>query len=326
MEMSQARKYYKKKKRHNRLHQVFKSIILLVIALLIIGGGTLAYLFFKVENVTAGAQQELERGERSEIRETAVNPSKDNISILFLGLDDRDGSLKGRTDAILLATFNKEAGSVKLLSIPRDSRVEIVGRDRLDKINHAHAFGGLDMTVATVENLLDIPIDYFVKLNFDSFIEIIESLGGVEVEVPFTFTEMDIDDRHDAITINEGMQILNGQEALAYARMRHKDPRGDIGRGERQQQILAAIIKKSASFSTITKFDEILESVKRNLATNLSFGNILSLHSYRSGLNNIETINFEGGNAMIDGVYYYELEAESVKQVSSTLREHLEVN
>lgn len=325
MKMSQTRSVYKNKKKHNRLYQFFKSIILLVIALLIIGGGTLAYLFFKVDDVTAGAQQDLERGDRSEIRETAVTPSKDNISILFLGLDDRDGSLKGRTDAIILATFNKEAGSVKLLSIPRDSRVEIVGRDSQDKINHAHAFGGLDMTIATVENLLDIPVDYFVKLNFDSFVEIIESLGGVEVEVPFTFTEMDNDDRLDAITINEGTQLLNGEEALAYARMRHKDPRGDIGRGERQQQILAAIIKKSASFSTITKFDEILESVEKNLATNLSFGNILSLHSYRSGFSNIETVNIEGGNATIDGVYYYELEPDSVKQVSSVLSEHLEI-
>lgn len=323
--MSQTRNSYKQKKQHSRLYQFFKSIIFLAIAFLIVGGGILASLFLKVSDVTSSAQQDLERGDRSEIRETAVNPSKDNISILFLGLDDRDDSLKGRTDANLLVTFNKEAGSVKLLSIPRDSRVEIVGRDRQDKINHAHAFGGVDMTIDTVEHLLDIPVDYFVKLNFDAFLEVVDALGGVEIDVPFAFTEMDSTDRQGEITINEGTQLLNGEEALAYARMRKKDPRGDIGRGERQQQVLAAIIKKSASFSTITKFDEILESVEKNLVTNLSFGNILSLHSYRSGLNNIESINFEGGNSTIEGVYYYELEDDSVKQVSSTLREHLEL-
>lgn len=323
--MSQTSNSYKQKKQHSRLYQFFKSIIFLAIAFLIVGGGILASLFLKVSDVTSSAQQDLERGDRSEIRETAVNPSKDNISILFLGLDDRDDSLKGRTDANLLVTFNKEAGSVKLLSIPRDSRVEIVGRDRQDKINHAHAFGGVDMTIDTVEHLLDIPVDYFVKLNFDAFLEVVDALGGVEIDVPFAFTEMDSTDRQGEITINEGTQLLNGEEALAYARMRKKDPRGDIGRGERQQQVLAAIIKKSASFSTITKFDEILESVEKNLVTNLSFGNILSLHSYRSGLNNIESINFEGGNSTIEGVYYYELEDDSVKQVSSTLREHLEL-
>lgn len=323
--MSQSRNKYQQKKKHSRLYRIFKSIMLLAIVFLVVGGGTLFYLFYRVSDVTSSAQQDLERGDRSEIRETAVNPSKDNISILFLGLDDRDGSLKGRTDANLLATFNKEAGTVKLLSIPRDSRVEIVGRDNQDKINHAHAFGGVDMTIDTVEHLLDIPVDYFVKLNFDAFLEVVDALGGVEIDVPFAFTEMDSTDRQGEITINEGTQILNGEEALAYARMRKKDPRGDIGRGERQQEVLAAIIKKSASFSTITKFDEILESVEKNLVTNLSFGNILSLHSYRSGLNNIESINFEGGDSTIEGIYYYELEDDSVKEVSSALREHLEL-
>lgn len=292
-------------------------------AILIISGAAVGYFFNRMANLTAGAQHELDRGEISEMREVAVNPAKDNFSVLFLGLDDRDGSLKGRTDAILLATFNKQEKTVKMLNIPRDSRVEIVGRDRYDKINHAHAFGGLDMTVATVENLLDIPVDYFVKLNFDAFMDIIDALGGVDVDVPFSFSEMDSDDRKGAIQINEGVQTLNGEEALAYVRMRKSDPRGDLGRGDRQKQVLEAIIEKSASFSTITRFDDLLQSLEGNLLTNLSFGNILSLHPYASGLRNIESLTISGEGIRLNRIFYYELDEEALAEVSTKLQVHL---
>lgn len=315
----------KEKRRKSGFYKFLKTISLLLITVAIVGGGAFGYFMLKAAEVTSSAQQELERGDRSEKRLVPVNPSKDNISVLFLGLDDRDGGLKGRTDALLLATFNKKENSVKMVSIPRDARVELVGRDRQDKINHAHAFGGVDMTIATVENLFDLPVDYFVKLNFDAFMEIIDALGGVEVEVPFAFTEMDSNDRQGAISIKEGRQLLNGEEALAYARMRKSDPRGDIGRGERQQQILEAIIKKGSSLSSINKFDDVMKSIENNLATNLSFGNILSLHSYSSGLRNIERLTIEGKNATIRGIYYYELVPESLQEVSTKLQSHLEV-
>lgn len=326
--MALTRKDIKKEKRRSSgLYKFIKTIALIIVTIVIVGGGVFGYFVMKAAGVTSSAQQELERGDRSEKRQVVVNPSKDNISVLFLGLDDRDGGLQGRTDALLLATFNKTEGSVKIVSVPRDARVEIVGRDRLDKINHAHAFGGVDMTIASVEKLFDLPVDYFVKLNFDAFIEVIDSLGGIEVDSPFAFTEMNSNDQHGAISIIEGQQLLDGEEALAYARMRKQDPRGDLGRGERQQQILEGIIKKGSSLSSINKFDDVMKSIENNLSTNFSFGNILSLHSYgTSGLGNIERLTIEGENASIKGVYYYELNEQSVKDISTILREHLEIN
>ncbi len=304
----------------------FKTVMLTFLFLFIITGAASGYILHRMANLAANAQQELDRGDHSERRDQAVNPSKDNFSVLFVGLDTRDGDLRGIADAILVATFNKEERSIKMLNIPRDSRVEIVGRDGLDKINHSHSFGGLDMTVATVENLLDIPIDYYVKLNFDAFIEIIDALGGVEVDVPFTFSEMNSDDQKGAITIHEGIQTLNGEEALAYVRMRKKDPRGDLGRGDRQKQVIEAIIKKGASFSTITRFDSLLDSVDGNLTTNFSFGNMVSLHSYATGLNDIHSLTIEGSHMRLNRVYYYQLDEESVAEVSSILRDHLNIN
>ncbi len=311
------------KKRKQRSRKVLRLIMMIGIASFLIFGGAVGYILVKLSNVSSNTQQELVRGEKSEKREEVVSPSKDNISVLFLGVDDREGDLGGRTDAMLLATFNKELGTIKLLSIPRDSLVDIPGRKNRDKINHAHAFGGVDLSIETVEELFDIPVDYFVKLNFVSFIEIVDALGGIEVDVPFTFSEMDSSDQQNAITLHEGLQTLNGEEALAFARMRKKDPRGDLGRGERQQEVIKAIIKKGASISSISSYDDVLKSIEKHLSMNMTFGNILALHSYSNSLNDIETLTLEGKNIRRNGIAYYELDSESVEGISNELQAHL---
>ena len=124
---------------------------------------------------------------------------------------------------MLVATFNRKANSINLLSIPRDSYVYIPEVGYKDKINHAHAFGGPVSTIETVEELLEIPIDYYVKINFDAFIEIIDALGGIDMYVPITFTEQDSMTGAGAISLNEGYQHLNGEETLALARTRKID-------------------------------------------------------------------------------------------------------
>ncbi|MFA9558910.1 LCP family protein [Evansella sp. AB-rgal1] len=320
--MNQSRIDIKNNKKAKKKQNKFKRLGLFVLILFLAIGGYGTYMFSKMANVTSSAQQELERGDRSVIREQAVNPSKDNISILFLGLDDRSGSLKGRSDAMLLATFNEKDGSVKMLNIPRDSYVEIPGRG-FDKINHAHAFGGIDLTISTVENLLNLPVDYFVTLNFDAFMEIIDTFGGIEVDVPFTFSEMNSNDELGAITIYEGQQTLNGEEALAYVRMRKQDPLGDLGRGERQKQVLESTIKKGASLTTITRFGSLMDSLEDHLKTNLSFGNILALHGYAPKLGQIESLAFDGNNTRINSIAYFQLKDESVAEISHALRVHL---
>ncbi|UOE93817.1 LCP family protein [Alkalihalobacillus sp. LMS39] len=313
------------KKTTSKRKTFLKVLLLIGMFLFVTVGGTTAYFVWKLDNVATGSQQELERGDKSEKRTEAVNPSKDNISILLLGEDARPGETRARTDAIVVATFNKTEGSVVLTSIPRDSRVEIVGRDRLDKINHAHAYGGVDMTINTVEQFLDIPIDYFVKLNFQSFVSVVDALGGIEVEVPFTFEEKDTNNKW--ITLHEGAQTFNGEEALAYTRMRkHPQGGGDVGRGQRQQQVIEAMIHKAASLSSITRFDDVIDAVGENLQMNLSFGNIIALHTYAASLNNIEMLQIEGDNLMLDGIYYYEPKQESLEEIQKRLREHLQLD
>lgn len=317
MTKSRLQRRREKRKRKKRF---LKVIVTFFLAMFLLISGAIAYIANKVDQVSSDSPEHI-----SDKRDAPVNPHKDNFSILFLGVDDRDGNLNGLTDAIVLATFNVNDGTVKTVSIPRDSYVEIPGRINRDKINHAHSYGGLELSIETVENLFDVPVDYYVKLNFTAFVEIIDAIGGVEVEVPFTFTEMDSRDRHNAITLYEGLQTLNGEEALAFARMRKHDPTGDVGRGERQQEIIKAVIKKGTSFSSITKYDDVLRSLEKHLETNLTFKDILSLHTYRNSVQDFESMTLKGNHLMLGGIYYYDLVEESLNEVKEKLTNHLEL-
>ena len=156
-----------------------------------------------------------------------------------------------------------------MVSIPRDSYVYIPVEKKKDKITHAHVFGGTEGTIETVEELFDIPVDYFVKLNFNAFIDVVDALGGIEVDVPITFTEQNSKDTADAIHLKKGLQELNGEEALALSRTRKID--NDIERGKRQQLVLQAIIDKAVSIGSITKYGKLMESMGDNLTTNMEF-------------------------------------------------------
>lgn len=313
------RRTIKKKKKKKKL----RAFGCLFFIFLFIIGGYAIYLSIKLANASFQAQEDLERGRKSELREQPVDPKKDNFSVLFIGVDARPGEKRSRSDALILATFNKDEKSIKMVSIPRDSRVKIPGHNR-DKITHAHAFGGKDLTVETVENLLDIPVDYYVELNFNAFIDIVDALGGVEVNSDREFTEQDSKGRKNAIHIKKGVQTLNGEEALAYVRMRKKDPLGDIGRGKRQQEVIKAIIERSSSLSAITKYDDIIDSLGKNLTTNFSIGNILALQKYSGSISSIESLTIDGYDNPINGTYYYQLDEDSLEEVSTQLRNHLE--
>lgn len=203
---TRARKGRSKKKRL----LWFLLIPLLIVALG--AGGYSFHIYSKAKSVLNNAYAELGRGDKSSKREKAVKPMTDNISVLIMGVDESDIREKGygkatRTDALLLATINKNDKSVKLVSIPRDSRVYIKSRDKYDKITHAHVFGGVDSTIDTVENFLDVPVDYYVKFNFKSFIKIVDSLGGITVDVPVEFTEQNSKDEADAIHLKKDVNI-----------------------------------------------------------------------------------------------------------------------
>ncbi len=218
-------------------------------------------------------------------RETAViekqekiDVQKEPISILLLGLDDNDERNIGsaRTDSMILVTLNPQEELVSLVSIPRDTytTIEAPGYQGKDKINAAFAHGGIDTTIETVSNLMDVPINFYATADFQAFEEIVDALGGVEIDVPFTLTEQNAKGEK-VVDLKEGRHNLNGEEALAFARTRYVD--NDVERGKRQQHVLEAITQKAMSAGSIAKYKSILNALDGHITTDMPSNKILSV-------------------------------------------------
>ena len=312
----------KKRKLRKRVTFILLPLILIFLGVAVYAGS----LYIKANSVANKAFEDDGR-EKSSLRDKLVDPKFDNVSILVMGIDSsekRSGDGDARTDSLMLATLNKEKKSVKLLSIPRDSYTYIPDVGYSTKINHAHAFGGTKGTIETVENLLDVPVDYYVKVNFDAFIDVVESLDGVTVDVPFEFKEQDSRDKANAIHLKKGKQKLNGEEALALARTRKID--NDIERGKRQQMILEAMLDRAISLNSVLKYDDIIEAVGENMTTNLTFSDIKSLIAYgTNGKPDIESLSLKGRDYQPSGTYYWQLEEEGLVDVKHKLQKHLDL-
>src|SRR5690625_434825 len=316
----------KRKKRYKLRKKAFFILIPAIILLSALSYG--AYLYIKADSVLSESYEDDGR-EKSELRDKLVDPKYDNVSVLVMGVDSSDvrkNASDARTDTLMVATLNKEEKSVQLLSIPRDSYVYIPEVGYETKINHAHAYGGTKATIDTVENLLDIPIDYYVKVNFEAFIDVVDAIDGIKIDVPYDFKEQDSKDKANAIQLSEGIQDLNGEEALALARTRKLD--NDIERGKRQQEIIKAIIDKSISLSSVLKYDNIMEAVGENMTTNMTFTEMKSFIAY--GTNgtelDIKTLTLDGIDSQPGNAYYWELDENSLLETQEKLKKHLDID
>lgn len=314
----------RKKKEKESGGCLWKILLVVLILLLAFGGGYIYYLFHSGKKAAENAYVEDSRT-KSELRDESVQPLTDNISIMIVGIDDSEKRSQGegnsRSDALLVATLNNKDKSIKLVSIPRDSYVYIPTVGYKDKITHAHAYGGIDATRETVEGLLNVPIDYYFRVNFDAFIEIVDALGGVTVDVPYEINELDENDKR-TVHLMPGTQEVNGREALALARTRHQD--SDVERGKRQQMILEAIASKATSVTSFTKYDKVLAAVGNNMQTDMTFDEMKSLFAYlQNGMPDIDSLSLKGSDDMSSGIYYYLLQDDSLLETRQTLQKHL---
>ncbi|EMA6342553.1 LytR family transcriptional regulator [Bacillus cytotoxicus] len=292
--------------------------ILGVIGIMIIGGGIYAYnIYSSVSKTLDEVHKPLKRDENNK-QEEKISKSKP-ISILLLGADER-GADKGRSDSLMVITLNPQTNSMKTLSIPRDTYTEIVGKGKKDKINHAYAFGGVDMSVATVENFLNIPINYYIEVNMEGFKDIVDAVDGVDVNNDLEFS---LEGHH----FKKGSIHLTGDEALAYTRMRKADPRGDFGRQMRQRQVMQAVIKKGASFSSLTSYGDVLTAIQKNVKTNLTQDQMFDMQkNYKDCLQNSEDIQIPGdGHKAADGIWYYYVTDHAKQELTNKLKAHLEL-
>ena len=264
--------------------------------------------------------------EKSDLRTKDVEITKEPFTILIMGIEDyaTDGQ-NGRTDSLMFATVNPKTQRISLMSIPRDSRVPIVGKDKEDKINAAHAYGGEQMAIKTVEGFLKVPVDHYIKIDFQGFKGIVDAVGGVTVDVPFDFWERSDVDYYKKIHFKQGQQNLNGEEALAYVRMRKQDPNGDYGRAARQRQLLAAVAQKLNSTSTVFKIKDLTAVVGKYIKTDIPISDGLALYNKLSGFDpsTMQTLKLEGEDKKIGGIYYFLPDPISVETVRNEIEKEL---
>ncbi|MDN6626100.1 MAG: LCP family protein [Pisciglobus halotolerans] len=249
-----------------------------------------------------------------------------------MGVDERPGDV-GRADTIIVATINPDSNDVKLLSIPRDTLIELPKTGKQDKVNATYAYGGISYVIETVEEYLSVPINYYAKINFQGMVDLVDAVGGIEIDSPLDFTVQDSDEKSNAIVIRKGLQHLQGEKALGYARMRKQDPRGDWGRQERQRQVIEAIVDEAMSISSLTNFKSIFDAISPNLETNLSGREIWIVGTnYASAAKSITGLVLEGEEDRLyfpsygQEVYVWKPYENKRVEASMELRKHLEID
>jgi LCP family protein required for cell wall assembly len=263
--------------------------------------------FFILLSTMAGAWWRLQKvltPEETTLRqELAHDRDSGQVNLLLVGIDSNEGS--HRSDTIALVNIHLETKTVKLLSLPRDTRVQINGHG-WQKLNHAYAYGGVKLLLETVVNYLGLPIHYYAVINYDSFPRIVDLLGGVDIDVDKRLYYVD---RAGGLYIDipKGRQRLDGQKALHYVRFRN-DALGDIGRVRRQQVFLKAILEKIYSPDILPKLPQLIREVIAMVETNLPPSQALQLGSYLmegEGEAKLDFTTLPGHSAYISGISYW---------------------
>lgn len=235
---------------------------------------------------------------------------KDDITFLLMGVDSNDinKSSSSRTDTIILCKVNKSTGKISMLSIPRDTRVRIRGKENEDKINHAHVYGGPELVVKAVKDLLGIDLEYYVKVDYNIVKEFVNLIGGVEVDVPMNMKYSDpTADPPLYINLKKGLQVLDGDQALQFLRFRKGYADQDLGRIQAQQQFIKAAIKQSLSVENVGKIPQMIKSYYDNVETNIPLDLILkfAVNVKNYDVEGIQAATLPGEPEYINGVSYY---------------------
>ncbi|HBU9596295.1 TPA: LCP family protein [Staphylococcus aureus] len=307
----------------SRVFKIIAGLLIFFLLLVVIIG---IYLFIKIKDLNDSVNSPLERS-HSELRK---NPAKegDPMTVVLYGIDSdsqrqQENSVQ-RSDSIVLMSINPEDKKTVMVSIPRDTRAKIVGKNTTEKINHAYAYGGPDMAVKSLEKLMDVPVDHYVSINMDGVKTVVDELGGVTLTSNASFTTKDTENTYQ---FKKGKEYkMNGEQALAYMRSRKEEGAGgDEGRQQRQQQVITVVAKEALSINSVTKLNGIFKAAQNNLKTDLSFVQLNRLKSdYDKAQDNVERLTIDGQNALgNDNLYYFYPYENSLKDIKQKLKDSL---
>ena len=240
--------------------------------------------------------------------------SQERIHILLLGIDARQQGAQTRSDTMILVSIDPATREVAMLSIPRDSRVEIPGHG-LDKITHAHAFGGVELATRTVAENFGIPVHHWARIDMPGFLQLIDVLGPVTVHVPYDLR------LQDGRFLEAGPHAMDSELALAYLRERYHDRNGDFGRADRQQQFLIDVAKQLKANMTLLDVPRTLSIINRYVETDMGLRDAVALArlAWGTDLDGIKRGMVKGHGVMIDGIYYYEVDWDETNRVLADL-------
>jgi len=304
-----------KKRRKKKRRKIIKWVILLILGVILFFG---ADFFLRLRSAFNQAHNPIQT---INLREQEMDLGGDPISILILGIDSDGPHDRGRSDVMMLATINPNTNTTYLVSLARDTMVYIVGHGSTTRINHAYAYGGPEMSVNTVQNFLNIPIDYYVEVRMDTFSPLIDAVGGVTVyndTVAFSMSGHDFP---------LGYVDLDGDAARAYVRMRMQDPHGDFGRQQRQRSIMGALAGELANIRTVTRYQELLDIAGDGMRTDVTLGNMVTISTrYGRALRNITDLDLRGPSQMVNGMSLVIVSEHDRLEMSNRLRGHLELD
>lgn len=246
--------------------------------------------------------------------DTGANPGEARTAlprvVLLIGVDARKDTEPSRSDTIMLAFLDEDSRRVDILSIPRDTYVRIPGHGS-DKINAAHALGGPELLMETINTFLGTRVTKYVELDFHGFEKIVDTLGGVYI---------DVDKRmyypEEGIDLKPGYQHLNGHDALSYVRFRN-DPEGDITRIGRQQKFLKAMLDQALKLSTIPKIPSLVSDLSKYVKTNLTAKEMLALALFLKDVDSSMIVGHlvPGEGQYIKGISYWVADQDKLNTV-----------
>jgi LCP family protein required for cell wall assembly len=295
-----------------RGHPVIKWIAILVIASLLIGMA-MGYAYVKVLENKMHPKGAIAQAVSKVLSEPAP---REPINFLIIGSDWTAKEKLGRSDTLMILRTDLSKNKGVLISIPRDFRVEIPGNGK-DKINHAFAYGGVPLTISTLEEYTGLPINHYIVVNYRGFQEMVDAIGGITIDVDERLVDWELGE-----PIEEGRQRMDGLTALHYVRFRN-DPRGDFGRIERQQKFARALIDESTRLLNAFKLPQLVRIVSEHVETDMTFSEMLSLARNIKSLQqkNLETIMLPGKPDTIDGVSYVIPDEEKVNLILEMIKE-----
>lgn len=301
-----------------------KVILCLLLVIGSIGAGAYYYTWNTLHHAEVISEPEdlvpTVNEERTEVQKT-----NNRVNILVLGTDNR-GNEVARSDLVMFVTSNVDTRQVAVISIPRDTRVDLPGVG-LTKINHANAVGeakggvheGTLETAKAVSNFLGLPINYYIKVDFQGFKEAIDAVGGIDVNLPYA-----VSDRLRGIDLSAGQNHLSGDQALRLSRARYDLPKGDFDRQYNQFYLLSALAHQMLSLPNIPKLPETINMIYQDLIdTNMSAAEMAALGLNFKGITKEDIKYYQLPGKGISAkdpligaaVYYYEPDLSGVQKV-----------